>query len=103
MTPDFVIENKKLIDNVLEKLLLHNECEYSVVTDAMKYSTMLGGKRIRPCIMLEFYSLFGGNANEIVDFALALELIHNYSLIHDDLPAMDNDEYRRGRKTTHIV
>ena len=64
---------------------------------------MAGGKRLRPMLMQETYRLFGGEGKEIEPFMAAMEMIHTYSLVHDDLPAMDNDEYRRGRKTTHIV
>ena len=64
---------------------------------------MAGGKRLRPMLMLETYRMFGGEGEVIQPFMAAQEMIHTYSLVHDDLPAMDNDEYRRGRKTTHIV
>lgn len=64
---------------------------------------MAGGKRLRPMLMWESYRLFGGEGAAIEPFMAAIEMIHTYSLVHDDLPAMDNDEYRRGRKTTHIV
>lgn len=70
------------------------------VKEAMNYSIMAGGKRLRPILMKECYALFGGNGKEIEPFMAAIEMIHNYSLVHDDLPAMDNDEYRRGKKTT---
>ena len=69
----------------------------------MNYSILAGGKRLRPMLMLETYRMFGGKSKVIEPFMAAIEMIHTYSLIHDDLPAMDNDEYRRGRKTTHIV
>lgn len=71
--------------------------------EAMEYSLMAGGKRLRPMLMWESYRLFGGEGAAIEPFMAAIEMIHTYSLVHDDLPAMDNDEYRRGRKTTHIV
>ena len=71
--------------------------------EAMNYSVRAGGKRLRPILMLETYRLFGGEGNEIEPFMAAMEMIHTYSLVHDDLPAMDNDSYRRGKKTTHIV
>ena len=64
---------------------------------------LAGGKRLRPMLMQETYKLFGGKGKEIEPFMAAIEMIHTYSLVHDDLPAMDNDEYRRGRKTTHVV
>ena len=69
----------------------------------MEYNLMAGGKRIRPMLMKETYEMFGGTGKIIEPFMAAIEMIHTYSLIHDDLPAMDNDDYRRGRKTTHIV
>lgn len=71
--------------------------------EAMNYSMMAGGKRLRPLLMQETYRLFGGNSQVVEPFMAAMEMIHTHSLIHDDLPAMDDDEYRRGRKTTHIV
>lgn len=61
------------------------------------------GKRLRPMLMQETYRMFGGADRVIEPFMAAIEMIHTYSLVHDDLPAMDNDEYRRGRKTTHVV
>lgn len=70
---------------------------------AMNYSCMGPGKRLRPIFMNETYKLFGGKDRVIRPFMAAIEMIHSYSLVHDDLPAMDNDEYRRGRKTTHVV
>lgn len=73
------------------------------VLEAMNYSVRAGGKRLRPMLMHETYKMFGG-CNEVVEpFMAAIEMIHTYSLVHDDLPAMDNDEYRRGKKTTHAV
>ena len=69
----------------------------------MNYSFLAGGKRLRPMLMQETYRLFGGSSDIIEPFMAAIEMIHTYSLIHDDLPAMDNDDYRRGRKTTHVV
>ena len=73
------------------------------VIEAMNYSVLAGGKRLRPMLMQETYKLFGGDGEIIKPFMAALEMIHTYSLVHDDLPAMDNDEYRRGKKTTHAV
>ena len=73
------------------------------VLEAMEYSVLAGGKRLRPLLMGEIYRAFGGTEQAIRPFQAAMEMIHTYSLVHDDLPAMDNDEYRRGRKTTHIV
>ena len=73
------------------------------VLEAMRYSAMSGGKRLRPVLLYESYRLFGGKGAPVEPFMAALEMIHNYSLVHDDLPAMDNDEYRRGRRTTWSV
>lgn len=73
------------------------------VLDAMDYSVFAGGKRLRPMLMEASYQMFGGKGNVIEAFMAAIEMIHTYSLVHDDLPAMDNDEYRRGKKTTHAV
>lgn len=70
---------------------------------AMNYSMLAGGKRIRPILLMESYRLFGGAAGEAEPFMAAMEMIHTHSLIHDDLPAVDNDEYRRGKKTTHAL
>lgn len=73
------------------------------IVDAMRYSVFAGGKRIRPILLLASYELFSNDIKSALPFACALEMIHTYSLIHDDLPAMDNSDLRRGRKTNHIV
>lgn len=73
------------------------------VLDAMDYSVFAGGKRLRPILMEASFQMFGGTTDAIMPFMAAIEMIHTYSLVHDDLPAMDNDEYRRGKKTTHAV
>ena len=75
----------------------------ATIADAMRYSVMAGGKRLRPLLIARICDLYGGRRELAAPFMAALEMIHTYSLVHDDLPAMDNDEYRRGRKTTHIV
>ncbi len=74
-----------------------------MIMEAMGYSLLAGGKRLRPMLMQETFCLYDGTSKALRPFMAALEMIHTYSLVHDDLPAMDNDEYRRGRKTTHIV
>ena len=74
-----------------------------IIIEAMNYSLKAGGKRLRPMLVLETLRLFGGDEKEAYPFMAAMEMIHTYSLVHDDLPAMDNDEYRRGKKTTHAV
>lgn len=91
------------IENVLAKFLPKEEGFQKTVIEAMNYSVMAGGKRLRPMLMEETWNMFGGTGDLVEPFMAALEMIHNYSLVHDDLPAMDNDEYRRGRKTTHVV
>ena len=96
-------ERTEAIEKLLVKYLPKAEGYQSQIMEAMEYSVMAGGKRLRPMLMQETYRLFGGEGKEIEPFMAAMEMIHTYSLVHDDLPAMDNDEYRRGRKTTHIV
>ncbi len=91
------------IEMILKKYLPQREGYQSVIMEAMEYSLMAGGKRLRPMLMQETYRLFGGKDDIVEPFMAAIEMIHTYSLVHDDLPAMDNDEYRRGRKTTHVV
>ena len=91
------------IESVLTKYLPKEEGYAKVVMEAMNYSVLAGGKRLRPMLMEETYRMFGGNSDVIEPFMAAQEMIHTYSLVHDDLPCMDNDEYRRGRKTTHAV
>ena len=91
------------IETILQAYLPKEEGWQKSVIEAMNYSVLAGGKRLRPMLMEETYRLFGGQGQEIEPFMAAIEMIHTYSLVHDDLPAMDNDEYRRGRKTTHVV
>lgn len=91
------------IESILEKYLPVQEGYQKIIMEAMEYSLMAGGKRLRPMLMKESFTLFGGEGEIIEPFMAAIEMIHTYSLVHDDLPAMDNDEYRRGRKTTHVV
>lgn len=91
------------IEAILKEYLPNEEGWQKTVIAAMNYSVLAGGKRLRPMLMEETYRLFGGKGREIEPFMAAIEMIHTYSLVHDDLPAMDNDEYRRGRKTTHVV
>ena len=91
------------INGVLEKFLPAEEGQQRIIFEAMNYSVRAGGKRLRPILMEETYHMFGGSSAVIEPFMAAIEMIHTYSLVHDDLPAMDNDEYRRGKKTTHAV
>lgn len=91
------------IENLLRRYCPKKEGYQSEIMESMEYNLLAGGKRLRPMLMKEVYKLFGGNEKVIEPFMAAIEMIHTYSLVHDDLPAMDNDDYRRGRKTTHIV
>lgn len=90
-------------EQILQKFLPAEENYQRVIMEAVNYSFLSGGKRLRPVLMMETYRMFGGRDTVIEPFMAAMEMIHTYSLVHDDLPAMDNDEFRRGRKTTHIV
>lgn len=86
------------IEKILKKYLPEKKGYQRTIMEAMEYSLMAGGKRLRPMLMWESYRLFGGEGAAIEPFMAAIEMIHTYSLVHDDLPAMDNDEYRRGRR-----
>ena len=90
-------------EQIISSYLPKEEGYQKTVIEAMNYSFLAGGKRLRPILMLETYRLFGGRSKVIEPFMAAIEMVHTYSLVHDDLPAMDNDEYRRGKKTTHVV
>ena len=91
------------VQEILYQYLPEETGYQKTLLQAMNYSMQAGGKRLRPLLMQETYRLFGGTGRIVEPFMAAMEMIHTHSLIHDDLPAMDNDEYRRGRKTTHIV
>lgn len=97
------VEKVQAIELILKKYLPKQEGYQKQIMEAMEYNLLAGGKRIRPMLMQETYKLFGGEGELVEPFMAALEMIHTYSLVHDDLPAMDNDDYRRGRKTTHVV
>ncbi len=90
------------IEKINEQLKSYLKSDYpDIIYEAMNYSVFSGGKRLRPIILISCCETLGGNITDALPFACALEMIHTYSLIHDDLPAMDNDDYRRGRKTCH--
>ena len=91
------------VESVIQAFMPKEYSLQKTIVDAMNYTMSAGGKRIRPLLMKECYQLFGGRDTVIEPFMAAIEMIHTYSLIHDDLPALDNDDYRRGRKTAHIV
>lgn len=89
-------------EDIIKKFLPKEEGLQKIICEAMNYSVLGGGKRLRPVMMKATYELFGGKDEVIEPFMAAIEMIHTYSLVHDDLPAMDNDDLRRGRATTHI-
>lgn len=91
---------KPNIEEILEKYLPSEDTFAKELLESMNYSVLIGGKRIRPTMMYETFKLFGGEGDAIEPFMAAIEMIHTYSLVHDDLPAMDGDELRRGKETT---
>ena len=96
-------KRKQEVEEILRSYLPEEGAGRGSLVSAIRYSMLAGGKRLRPILMIECYRLFGGTNEVIRPFAAAMEMIHTHSLIHDDLPAIDNDDYRRGRKTTHAV
>lgn len=102
-TRQAVLMRAEEVNTIIDRFLPQEEGYQKTIFEAMNYSLRAGGKRLRPMLMQEVYRIFGGDGPVIEPFMAAIEMIHTYSLVHDDLPAMDNDEYRRGRKTTHAV
>ncbi|MBA4424133.1 MAG: farnesyl-diphosphate synthase [Syntrophus sp. (in: bacteria)] len=100
---EYLAERKALVEAALDGLLPGEELYPPVIFQAARYSLMAGGKRLRPILCLAAAEAVGGKTETVLPVACALELIHTYSLIHDDLPAMDNDDYRRGKLTSHKV
>ena len=96
-------EYKKEFEQRLNKFCEKLDCKPDILSESLKYSLQLGGKRIRPALMFAVGKLVKVEQNKLSNYALALELIHTYSLIHDDLPAMDNDDFRRGKPSNHKV
>ena len=96
-------EYRTMVEDFLDAQCVAADEPYARLLDAMRYSLLAGGKRIRPVLTLEFCRICGGDWQSAVPYACALEMVHTYSLIHDDLPCMDNDDYRRGRLTNHKV
>lgn len=94
--------HKSIVEAKLESYV-ESQAEIPIIYEAMKYSLLAGGKRLRPIMAIMACELFDGNINEVMSFACSIEMIHTYSLIHDDLPPMDNDDYRRGKLTNHKV
>ena len=96
-------EYKSMIDSALSEYFAQRGFGFDGLTESMRYSLLAGGKRIRPMLVLEFCRICGGDIEKALPAACAIEMLHTYSLIHDDLPCMDNDELRRGRPTNHVV
>ena len=94
-------QKTEYIENIIYSFLPSEKNKQEIIIEAMNYSVKVGGKRLRPMLMLETFKLLGGEGDDINAFMAAIEFIHTYSLVHDDLPAMDNDKYRRGQLTTH--
>lgn len=91
----------EMIENSIFDFVPECDSAYSLISDAMKYSLASGGKRVRPMLVLEFCRICGGDTAKALPFAAAVEFIHTYSLVHDDLPCMDNDDFRRGKPSSH--
>lgn len=95
---DFYLQ---IINNKIKKFCDELDCKPEILSESIKYTLLAGGKRLRPVLMLAISDMLGVNREKLLNFALAIELIHTYSLIHDDLPAMDNDDFRRGQLSNH--
>lgn len=100
---EFISQNRDLVDEALDKFVPSVEVEPNDLHEAMRYSLFAGGKRIRPILAIAAAEIIGADKSDIMPLAVALECVHTYSLIHDDLPAMDNDDLRRGKPTSHKV
>ena len=101
---DFKVQKEQKvreIEDSLQNYLPKQKGYQKIIMEAMGYSLLAGGNRLRPMLMKETYTLFGGHSKVIEPFMAAIEMVHTYSLVHDDLPALDNDDYRRGKLTTH--
>ena len=101
---DFKEELKKyqeIINKELQKYVRKENCPEKVLNESMEYSLMAGGKRLRPILVMATYQLFKNDIKECLPYAVAIEMIHNFSLIHDDLPGIDNDDFRHGKPTNH--
>lgn len=94
-------EYQNLVNKELEKYVRKHECYEKILNNSMEYSLMAGGKRLRPILVIDTYKLFKNDYEKCLPFAMALETIHNFSLIHDDLPEVDNDDFRHGKPTNH--
>ena len=92
---------QKGINNELEKYIRKQDCPEKVLNESMEYSLMAGGKRLRPILVIATYELFKKDIKKCLPYAVAIEMVHNFSLIHDDLPGIDNDDFRHGKPTNH--
>ena len=92
---------QEIVNNELEKYLRKQKCAEEVLNNSMEYSLMAGGKRLRPILVISTYKLFKQNIEKCIPYAVAIEMVHNFSLIHDDLPGIDNDDFRHGKPTNH--
>jgi geranylgeranyl diphosphate synthase type II len=100
---EFLLRSRQLVDKALDEMLPGEDNNPVVLHQAMRYSVFAGGKRVRPILAMAAAEVVGGKAETVLPLAVSLECIHTYSLIHDDLPAMDNDDLRRGKPTAHKV
>ena len=101
---DFKVQLKKYqeqVNNELEKYSGKKDVQEKILNNSMEYSLMAGGKRLRPILVIATYEIFGKNINKCIPYAVAIEMVHNFSLIHDDLPGIDNDDFRHGKPTNH--
>src|SRR4051794_30739229 len=101
--PEFLKQQQARVDNALDRLTPSEAEPPATIHKAMRYSLFAGGKRIRPILCLQAAAILCDAAPGVMEAACSLEMIHTYSLIHDDLPALDNDDYRRGKLTNHKV
>lgn len=101
--PEYLRARRELVDRTLDAHLPPSDTQPAVIHEAMRYAVLGGGKRLRPILAIASAEACGADVEPLLMHFCALELIHTYSLVHDDLPALDNDDLRRGRKTTHVV
>ena len=92
---------RQMINKELEKYIENKKCPEEILNKSMKYSLMAGGKRLRPILVVATYKLFKTDIEKVMPYAVAIEMLHNFSLIHDDLPGIDNDDFRHGKPTNH--
>ena len=94
-------EYQNIVNNELQKYVKKEKCPEEILNNSMEYSLMAGGKRLRPILAIATYKLFKNDYEKVMPYAVALEMVHNFSLIHDDLPGIDNDDFRHGKPTNH--